>query len=309
VARRLVRVLPLRRGNLVVEAGAGHGVITEALAELGCRVVAVEKDPRLYRSLRARFLGRTNVECHLADFLRFPLPRGPYRVVSNVPFGAMAGVVRRLVSSPRPPRDALLVLQREAAGKFAGVPRETLFSLLHKPIFEMTIAGRFRRTDFAPPPSVHTALLRLRRREQPLLAGRALPAYRRFVATAFGRAPAVGQALRPVFTPGQTAALGRALGFEPARPLGALSFEQWLAVFRAAERLRRSDGFEQALSCARAVLPLPEGRRVHEDAPARQPAGGLSRCSRPRPEDNAVHRPRDEPLGDHVRAAAFGRGG
>ena len=235
-ARRTIGKLPIAT-HLVLDIGAGTGIITEALAERGFRVIAIEKDARLFRSLRARFIGRTNVECHHSDALRFPLPGEPYSVVSNVPFGISAALVRRLVTVQHPPRDAFLVLQTEAAEKYAGTPRETLFSLLAKPSFEMAIERRFRRIDFDPVPRVRTAMLHIRRRERSLLDGASRGRYARFVRGVFGASPQAGMALRTRFTREQVRRLANDLGFARDGRIHALTFPQWLAIFRFYENI------------------------------------------------------------------------
>jgi 23S rRNA (adenine-N6)-dimethyltransferase len=232
----VVDALPIA-SRLVLDVGAGTGIITEALAGRGFRVIAIEKDARLFRSLRARLIGRTNVECHYSDALLFPLPRAGYAVVSNVPFGISAALVRRLIAAERPPDDAFLVLQLEAAEKFAGVPGETIFSLLAKPSFEISILRRFRRADFDPPPRVRTAMLHIHRRERPLLASAALERYTRFVAGVFGASPQAGVALRTRLTREQVRRLARDLAFDPAASTRALTFPQWLAIFRFYENV------------------------------------------------------------------------
>jgi 23S rRNA (adenine-N6)-dimethyltransferase len=236
VARALVRRLAFSRGDLVVEAGAGDGLLTQALADAGLRVIAVEKDERLYARLRQRFARQPDVECHLGDFLAFPLPSTPYRVVSNVPYGITAAVVRTLLHAARPPDEAVLIVQREAAEKFAGAPRETQFSLLHKPWFEISIVGSVARRDFAPEPRVQSALLRLRRRPACLIDDSSAPAYRSFVQESFGRgAPEVSHGLRRYLTARQIKRLARDHGFvADARP-SQLNFDQWLAIFRFVE--------------------------------------------------------------------------
>jgi 23S rRNA (adenine-N6)-dimethyltransferase len=236
VARAIVRRLRFSPGDLVVEAGAGDGLLTEALADAGFRVVAVEKDERLSGPLRRRLAGRPNVACHHADFLAFQLPSIAYRVVSNVPYGITAAVVRKLLHAARPPDEAMLIVQREAAEKFAGTPRETLFSLLHKPWFEIGVAGAVARRDFAPPPRVRSALLRIQRRDAPLVAGDSAAAYRSFITAAFGHgAPEVSHALRRYVTARQVKRLGHDLGFSRDSRASQLTFDQWLSIFRFVE--------------------------------------------------------------------------
>lgn len=239
LVRELVAGLPLGPLDLVVEIGAGDGVITEALADRGCRVIAIEKDVRLYRSLQRRMLGRTNVHCQHADFRAFRLPAVAYSVVSNLPFGITATIVRKLLGAPVPPVDAFLVVQREAAEKFAGTPRETLVSLLNKPWFEVRVVRLFKRGDFVPAPSVDCALVRFHRREQPLVRWASRSAYRGFVRAMFGRrGPNVYRALRTTFSAPQVKRLSRDLEFSVDWPPSALFFEQWTALFRYYERVR-----------------------------------------------------------------------
>jgi 23S rRNA (adenine-N6)-dimethyltransferase len=230
-ARRLVASLPIAT-HTVVEIGAGTGLLTDALAARGFRVIAIEKDARLFRALRERMLGRTNVECHHGDFLGTPMPAGAYSVVANLPFSISAATVRRLTSAPHPPEDAFLVLQREAAQKFAGVPHETLISLLIKPSFETSIALLFRRSDFDPLPRVRPALLHIRRRAVPLLSGASLTGYRRLVSSTFGASPEIGSALRTQLSRRQIVRLARDLCFSASARVSELTFPQWLAIAR-----------------------------------------------------------------------------
>ena len=232
----LVRRAALPPGSLVVEPGAGDGVLTAALAEAGLRVIAVEKDASLFTTLRERFDGITTVEAHHADFLTYPLPDEPYHAVSNVPFGITAAVVRRLLHAARPPTTATLIMQREAAAKFAGVPRETAFSLLHKPWFALEITGIVSRREFVPPPRVEAAVLSISRRDLPLVTRSEAAHYRRFIETTLGHGASIlAPGLRRYLTARQFARLGRDIGFTRETRTSQLGFDQWLAIFRFVE--------------------------------------------------------------------------
>lgn len=61
LAAELAEQAGVGAGDLVVEIGAGTGVLTEALARRAGRVVAVEYDPRLAERARARLAGFGNV--------------------------------------------------------------------------------------------------------------------------------------------------------------------------------------------------------------------------------------------------------
>ena len=186
-------------------------------------------------ALRRRFSGNTRITIVQADFLRFRLPDGPYKVVGNIPFNRTAAIVRRLVQARTPPEDAWLVVQREAAERFAGGPycRETQSSLLLKPWWQAEIARRLRPTDFDPPPRVQSVALWLARRTRPLVDRSQAADYRRFIRTCFGPGGhTISRCLRSEFTRTQVHRLGRDLRFYPSGPPSRLTFDQWLGLFR-----------------------------------------------------------------------------
>src|SRR6476661_8608143 len=103
-------------GDVVYEIGPGKGILTEQLALRCKQVVAIEKDPDLADLLWRRFAGWPHVTIHQGDFLEYLLPRHrPYKVVANIPFNVTAAIVHKLTMAERPPVDAYLTMQREAA--------------------------------------------------------------------------------------------------------------------------------------------------------------------------------------------------
>src|SRR5919201_2102568 len=92
LAAEIVRAAGIRRGDLVLDLGAGSGVLTAALARAGASVVAVELDPTLAEGLRRRF--DRVVE---GDALRVALPQEPFKVVANLPFDGGTAILRRLL--------------------------------------------------------------------------------------------------------------------------------------------------------------------------------------------------------------------
>ena len=120
LAAELVEQAGVGAGDLVVEIGAGTGVLTEALARRAGRVVAVECDPRLAERARGRLAGFGNVRVVTADALALPVPRRPFRVVANLPFGSTAAILRRLLGDPRTRLErADLIVQEQAARRYA----------------------------------------------------------------------------------------------------------------------------------------------------------------------------------------------
>ncbi|MBR2600829.1 methyltransferase, partial [Candidatus Saccharibacteria bacterium] len=88
IALMLIGHSNIKKRDLVVEIGAGSGVITSALAKRCRQVIAVETDHETAEKLRAN-LAKYNIENVTVveqDFLEFQLPAEPYKVFANPPF-------------------------------------------------------------------------------------------------------------------------------------------------------------------------------------------------------------------------------
>ncbi len=218
--------------DTVFEIGAGKGIITAALAGRCRTVVAVEKDPLLAARLVRRFGNDRRIEIRGGDALQTPLPNGPYKVVANIPFALTSDIVTRLTSAPNAPEEIYLVVQREAAERFLGRPRGTLFAALLHPWFEVTVVHRFQSTDFAPPPAVETVLMRMRKRGPPLIEHRDGALYRDLVAYLFTAwQPTIRQALQKALGRQTVYSLERKAGNALSTPPSQLSPEQWAELF------------------------------------------------------------------------------
>lgn len=167
-ADRLVREAGVRSGDLVVDLGAGTGVLTAALARSAGRVLAVELDPDWARRLLDRFEANSRVFVVQGDAFTFPLPGEPFRVVSNLPFNRTTAALRRLLDPENALVRADLLVQAEVARKRA---RETgtALSVSWAPWFELSPGCRLPPQAFRPVPRVGAAVLRIERRIDPLL--------------------------------------------------------------------------------------------------------------------------------------------
>jgi SAM-dependent methyltransferase len=77
----LVRNCGLRPDTEVLEIGPGTGQLTIPLAELGCRLLAVELSDELANIARDRLAHRANVNIVVADFDSWPIPARAFDAV------------------------------------------------------------------------------------------------------------------------------------------------------------------------------------------------------------------------------------
>jgi 23S rRNA (adenine-N6)-dimethyltransferase len=173
VVDRLLAGLDLADGERVVEFGPGRGALTLPMARSGARILAIERDRRFVAELQQRLereglAGR--VQLRRGDLREAPLPRDPYRVVSNPPFGLTTSLLARLLDEPeRGPTRADLLLQLEVARKHATEPPTALRTAGWSPWWRFELGERVPRQAFRPVPSSDACWLTIHRRQPPIL--------------------------------------------------------------------------------------------------------------------------------------------
>jgi 23S rRNA (adenine-N6)-dimethyltransferase len=223
------------RGDLVVDVGAGTGMLTRALLEAGARVVALERDPSLAAGLRARFGG--DVAVVEADALAWPVPTEPYAVVANLPFARSGAILGRHLRGPL--TRAVVIVEWAFALKQAAVWPTTLKSAYWRAFYELELVRRLDRSAFTPPPGVDAGVLRFERLAQPLVPAVESQRYWHFLSEAFHAGTEVA---RSVLTPLQAKRLAPTLGFlQHARPR-ELDARQWAGIYEAVGRTSEGRG-------------------------------------------------------------------
>ncbi len=232
VVESFLTQLELDASDVVIEIGPGEGVITKQLASRCAHIIAIEKDAILCEKLRKNFSNVNNISIVCADFLRYDVRMRNYKIVANIPFSITSAIVNKIIYSDNPPVKAYLVMQKEAAQKYAGVPRESQYSILAKPWFEFSIKKQFKRTDFTPVPGVDAVLLSVDRRINALVDKEDELLYRSFIKYGFGSwKKNLKTAFRDVFSNIQFRTLAKNLAFSIDATPTELTLEQWLGLF------------------------------------------------------------------------------
>lgn len=235
--RAIVRASRVGPRDLVLEPGAGEGTLTRVLAASARQVVAYELDPVLAARLPRRLARARNIRVVPGDFLRARPPRGPFAVVGSIPYARTSEIVRWCLAAPGL-TSATLVTQREYARKRTGdYGRWTLVTVCSWPEFAWRLGPRISRERFTPVPRTDSAVLRIVRRPAPLLPARRLGAFRALVAEGFtGVGGSVRATLSRTRPAARVRAARRAAGVSEDAPVGLVTPQQWLTVFRRLER-------------------------------------------------------------------------
>lgn len=227
---RIIRLAQIGADDTVLEIGTGKGHLTQVLCRQAGSVCSVEIDQRLYGIAAEKLAQFTNLRLIHGDFLNYRLPAdGDYKVFSNIPYCITTQIVEKLTRVSNPPREIWLVMEKGAAKRFVGIPKETQRSLLLKVNWDMEIAYHFRREDFHPAPSVDSVLVHFSRKEVPDLAGKEYSEFQRFVehCSKYGFCGSRG-----LLTRRQVSAALKQAGLPHAHEDGVTLYIQWLCLFR-----------------------------------------------------------------------------
>ena len=224
---RLIGLTNISKKDTVLEIGAGKGHITKALSGKSKTVVAYEIDRKLFESLKPNLAENVTFICN--DFLKCHLPKPPYKVFSNIPFCKTSDILRKLTDTDRLPAAMWLVMEKGAAKRFCGIPRESLSSLLLKPYYDAKMIYYFKKDDFHPAPKTDVVMLELKQKPAPDL----LPQQRRdfgaFVAHGLKFGLTGSNAL---LTKRQVSTALKLAKLPPIEQPGIILYVQWLCLFR-----------------------------------------------------------------------------
>jgi 16S rRNA (adenine1518-N6/adenine1519-N6)-dimethyltransferase len=181
----IVRDAALAPDEVVLEVGAGEGVLTSRLAAAAARVHAVEIDRRLEPAL-APLAALPNVDMHWGDAMKLDLGAlapAPTAMVANLPYSVATPLILRTIELLPSLATWTVMVQREIADRLRAAPGSRVYgspSVLVQLACEVELARRVDPAVFKPRPRVDSAILRLRR-----TAPAADPALRRLVRGAF----------------------------------------------------------------------------------------------------------------------------
>ncbi|KPK63240.1 hypothetical protein AMJ83_07765 [candidate division WOR_3 bacterium SM23_42] len=149
------------RDEVVIEIGAGKGILTKQLARKARRVIAVEIDARLADLLESMQL--PNVEVINRDFLQVELKDlGNPLVVGNIPYNITSAIIRKLIQDKCYVKRATLTVQREYGAKMMapmGSPAYGYLSICVNHYFDVSKKLVIPARYFSPRPSVSSVVV------------------------------------------------------------------------------------------------------------------------------------------------------
>lgn len=167
IVEKIIATADLSGGETVIEVGPGFGILTEELLKHAKKVIAIEKDTRLFEFLSEKFKDQImsgKLELIHGDALKIPPPKEPYAWIANIPYSITSPLLDHFIreNPENLPRRAVLLVQKEVAQKLCAKPPRMNVLALHVQTFgDPEIVADVSRANFKPAPKVDSAIIKI----------------------------------------------------------------------------------------------------------------------------------------------------
>ena len=181
ILTKITETADLSKEVNVIEIGPGIGSLSQYLLEEAAEVMAFEIDKSLIPILEETMAPYDNFTLVSADILKVDLlseiqkfknPNLPIKVVANLPYYITTPILMHLIESKIPFSEFVVMMQKEVADRIAASPKTKAYGSLSIAVqyyMEASVAFIVPRTVFIPAPNVDSAILKMFRREEPVV--------------------------------------------------------------------------------------------------------------------------------------------
>ncbi len=169
VRNNILDALTLDGESVVIEIGAGFGVMTFQIAEKVKRIYAVEKDPKICGIMAPLFSEKKSLQLVRGDILDIDIkkltPKGSRVLVfGNIPYYITTPVIEKVIEAREQVRAAYIVIQNEVASRIVALPGSKVYGALS--CFVQFYAKpeklfKIKKNSFYPTPKVDSCLLKM----------------------------------------------------------------------------------------------------------------------------------------------------
>ena len=197
-----------------LEVGPGRGMLTKHLLERRAdfRLKVAEADRDMVDYVRTHY-PELRDDILEGDFLRLNLPEvfggQPFGLVGNFPYNISSQIIIKLLDNYRYIPEMVGMFQKEVADRIIVGPGTKVYGVigvLAQARYAPKLCFNVGRGNFSPPPRVESAVIRLERLPEPLVADAHWGRFKHVVKAAFGqRRKMLRNSLRGIFPAGRMA--------------------------------------------------------------------------------------------------------
>lgn len=166
----MIKASSLTQDSIVLEIGPGFGVLTERLARVAKKVIAIELDSSLLAAAKDKLSDIKNIEFVNMDVLKLADEQLmsifgnnlEYKIVANLPYNITGAFLKKFLSCPFKPVKMVLMVQKEVAERICAPKGEmSLLSVSVQYFSVPKILDIIGRSCFYPVPKIDSAIVEM----------------------------------------------------------------------------------------------------------------------------------------------------
>jgi len=171
IAKKIVGACDIKKDDLLIEIGPGHGALTKHLYKLTKNYLAVEIDHTIIEKLILQF--DNDIKIIHKDFLKLDFDsdlndtfntKNNLKIIGNVPYNITTGILFKLFEWKNKIEFAVMMVQKEVAQRITAKPDTKAYGILAIQTQLNTspeILFNVPPTAFFPKPKVHSSVIKL----------------------------------------------------------------------------------------------------------------------------------------------------
>lgn len=199
ILRKIVKNAELTEMSGAIEIGPGIGALTEQLAKVCKKVIAFEIDHRLIPVLKDTLSPYPHVSIIHQDFLKANVNQvlrdyfsddQEISIVANLPYYITTPIIMKCLEDKLPFKNMVVMMQKEVGDRIVAKPGTKNYGSLTLAIQYFTTAEivlHVPKTVFIPQPNVDSVVVRLRKREKPIVEVKDESFFFKVIKSSFGQ--------------------------------------------------------------------------------------------------------------------------
>jgi len=166
--RKIIAISDVQDDDIVVEIGAGLGIMTEEIAKRAYRVIALEIDPRLIGILQEHLASYRNVQIVCTDVLDYDFSTAvldrKIKIIGNIPYNISSQILFRLITYRDYISQMVLMFQKELADRICAEPGSKQYGIPSVLVHIYAVCSRelvIPPHCFYPEPKVTSSVLKM----------------------------------------------------------------------------------------------------------------------------------------------------
>jgi len=191
VINKIVKNCDISIDDMILEIGPGKGHMTDVLASLNVRIIAIEIDKELIDGPLSKYGSHKNIRILEGDANKIDLSdifgiNDNFKLVSNLPYNSGTNILTNVLTGKHRPIKSVVMLQREVARNIVGWKGHLgILGAFYQSFSEVKLLFNVGKKSFRPAPKVISSVIKIDLMDNPLIDLRELMDFRNFIYNGF----------------------------------------------------------------------------------------------------------------------------